>query len=313
MSFSRVNVAGWATNQVLTSAQINALDIDHANAADKTTNNDTIAGVWTFQSGAGCVFSPGAGIVLNGSGCLLTGSVNAIQVGVAGGLVTTAAGALCLGGGSADWPTFQGTGGALLRSRTMWQAADQIAGVSCLSGAPLAITAANAKISQVYGFSAGAAGNPVQGSGGFQTTAVSGAVNPYAYLLPLRQLHNGAVSGATLQTATIQLIGSASGGLPAVMPAIGIFRTSATTSVSGAVSLLAAGSPTGYQSDTSGSLGAYSTLHTITYTPTQNNLIDTTQYNYYMVILDGCSTNATVGAIYFGVSLSFVFISNMGW
>jgi len=34
MSFSRANVLGWALYEVLTSAQMNALDIDHANAID---------------------------------------------------------------------------------------------------------------------------------------------------------------------------------------------------------------------------------------------------------------------------------------
>lgn len=36
MAFSRIKGSGWAVNEILTSAQISALDIDHANAVDKT-------------------------------------------------------------------------------------------------------------------------------------------------------------------------------------------------------------------------------------------------------------------------------------
>lgn len=41
MSFSRVNALGWGLFEELTSAQMNALDIDHANALD-TSADDTI-------------------------------------------------------------------------------------------------------------------------------------------------------------------------------------------------------------------------------------------------------------------------------
>ena len=42
MAFTRVKPDGWAVNEELTSAQANALDIDHANAVDKT--GDVITG-----------------------------------------------------------------------------------------------------------------------------------------------------------------------------------------------------------------------------------------------------------------------------
>lgn len=43
MTFSRVKPSGWALNEKLTSAQANALDIDHANALDKV-GGDTLTG-----------------------------------------------------------------------------------------------------------------------------------------------------------------------------------------------------------------------------------------------------------------------------
>ena len=58
MTFARVKPDGWAVNEELSSAQINALDIDHADAVDKT--GDTVPGVIEFDSGAEIVLNLGA-------------------------------------------------------------------------------------------------------------------------------------------------------------------------------------------------------------------------------------------------------------
>lgn len=51
MSFNKIKPAGWAVNEKLTSAQMNALDTDHANAIDKT--GDTVEGVIEFDGSSG--------------------------------------------------------------------------------------------------------------------------------------------------------------------------------------------------------------------------------------------------------------------
>lgn len=48
MSFTRAKPLGWAFGEILTSAQMNALDTDHANAIDKT--GDSITGALTFSN-----------------------------------------------------------------------------------------------------------------------------------------------------------------------------------------------------------------------------------------------------------------------
>ena len=66
MSFSRVKPGGWAANEKLSSAQQNQLDIDHANAVDKT--GDSITGEVGFLGGSSAVMASGSMLKLaNGS------------------------------------------------------------------------------------------------------------------------------------------------------------------------------------------------------------------------------------------------------
>lgn len=52
MAFTRINGGSWAVGDKLTSAQANSLDVDHANAVDKTVAGDTLSGV-LVTAGAG--------------------------------------------------------------------------------------------------------------------------------------------------------------------------------------------------------------------------------------------------------------------
>jgi hypothetical protein len=54
--FARVKIGGWAVNEVLTSAQMNGLDIDHANAIDGAGGS------------AGTPYTPSTEIDINGAG-----------------------------------------------------------------------------------------------------------------------------------------------------------------------------------------------------------------------------------------------------
>jgi hypothetical protein len=84
MAFARINGPGWATNDKLSSSQINALDIDHAAAVD---------------GGAGGTYAPSAPIIVGGSGMqvpsgatwhVLSGGTLNVD---SGGVLTVAAGA----------------------------------------------------------------------------------------------------------------------------------------------------------------------------------------------------------------------------
>lgn len=81
MSFNRTKVSGWAFGEILTSAQMNSLDTDHANAID---------GV------GGGVYSPSAEIEIADGGLHLTGGsfVSEVGLGVSAGLAIFADGIL---------------------------------------------------------------------------------------------------------------------------------------------------------------------------------------------------------------------------
>lgn len=50
MSFTRAKPAGWSSGDTFTAAQANAIDVDHANALDKTSAGDTISGILTLST-----------------------------------------------------------------------------------------------------------------------------------------------------------------------------------------------------------------------------------------------------------------------
>lgn len=87
MSFSRVKPGNWTLNEKLTSAQQNLLDIDHANAVDKTgdTVPGTIGVAGALQINSGGAFTALAGSsVTMGAGSLVQlspGGINNLIVG----------------------------------------------------------------------------------------------------------------------------------------------------------------------------------------------------------------------------------------
>lgn len=281
MSFTRANPTGWGTGSIFTSSQCNQIDQDHANAADKSTANDTIVGTWTFSAST--------------SGIVLSGTTAGIESGLAGGVRSTVAGGIQLAGGSTDWPTF-----SAVRTRLVQVGGDLVAGVT------------DSLVPQGGGFAANwgmySANAPkIPGlSGGMITTAVNTATaNVYGYYLPLASaLHNG----ATLTSATLQMIG-ASGhtALPATMPAFGIFRYS----ISGGTGFQALASGSGYAVDPTTVLSTYNGYHAWSQALNQNNVIDRTAYGYAAVIWDEGYTNALAGNVYLGVSLSYGSIADM--
>lgn len=66
MSISRIKPTGWAINEKLTSAQMNQLDIDHANSLDKTIAGDTISGPITMSSTSSLTFNNGSDLNISG-------------------------------------------------------------------------------------------------------------------------------------------------------------------------------------------------------------------------------------------------------
>lgn len=112
MSFSLVNT--WAVGDQLTSAQINQLAGYVADALDKSTAGDSIAGTVTFTgagkirtsssdqievaNGNGLIVSASSGIVTTGSGSITSTTASGINTAVAGGIVPLVAGGITDGG-----------------------------------------------------------------------------------------------------------------------------------------------------------------------------------------------------------------------
>src|SRR5580704_12436882 len=94
MAFTRVNPSGWAIGAKLTSAQQNQLDIDHANALDKSAAGDTLLGVVVLGPGAQLVAANAANIVASGENAIESSSYLGINATVAGAIIASAAGAI---------------------------------------------------------------------------------------------------------------------------------------------------------------------------------------------------------------------------
>ncbi|MRG98200.1 hypothetical protein [Polyangium spumosum] len=96
MSFTRIKPGGWAVNEKLTSAQQNQLDIDHANAVDKT--GDTVEGLITFQGGGGITIATGGFLTISGGSLNISGAGNSINLLSGASLTTDATSPVSFGG-----------------------------------------------------------------------------------------------------------------------------------------------------------------------------------------------------------------------
>ena len=287
MTFSRVNPPGWGTGAIFQSSQLNQLDIDHANALDKSAAGDTLAGVITMASGSEIVVGSGAVIAGNATAGISGAVANAIQSATPGGIG--------LGGGSTDWPTFytSGTSTPAPRTRSLW-----VPGDACCSRS--SSVGNSGSLSSTY--TVGAAPN-TNLTGGFITNTVSTSNgNGYAYYLPLgRGVHNG----ATLTGAVLYVNPNTSHTvLPSYLPGFALYAIQLGT-------LTITSLTAGFAPDLSGTIALYKTPHTITATISGTPVIDTSQYAYYALIIDeGDAANALNGNIYPGIKLTYS-VSNM--
>ena len=81
MSFTRVNPGGWSVGAKLTSSQMNQLDIDHANALDKTTAGDTLSGPIAMASTATITASTAGNIIASVAGGIAAGVTGGFKIG----------------------------------------------------------------------------------------------------------------------------------------------------------------------------------------------------------------------------------------
>ena len=102
-------------------------------------------------------------------------------------------------------------------------------------------------------------------------------------------LNGHVINGATITSALLILNGAAGhGGLPAMMPALGLVRHDHVADTWASLK-----SGTAMVDDTSASVAAYEAIHGITCNADQNNVVDVTTYSYYAIVCNEGDVNAT--------------------
>lgn len=133
----------------------------------------------------------------------------------------------------------------------------------------------------------------------------AGSDAAYQFYLPISAY---LAHGAALTSAVLTLDpNDGHAGLPQCMPKFAIARAAALAS-SAPVSLISTGG--GFATDAAADAAAFDALHTITFTPNQNNTIDLEQYTYYACIQDEGGTNSDIAGRYLSLKLTYT-LSNV--
>jgi hypothetical protein len=243
MSFTRIKPGNWAVNEKLTSAQMNAIDVDHANALDKSVAGDTI------------------------SGAIAIASTGKIQASAAGALIqTTTGGRIQLGDN--DYPTFSAT-------RSISRALPII----IQQGPNFNWTVTNE----------GSTSNSLGVSGYMDITAAL-------------------IDGSTLSSVDVYFsVGAAHSGVPIALPLLAVYRRVIT-----APNPASLGNAVYSPTPSSGAIWTNAgNTNTWNVPCTTNNVIDRSQYCYFVALTDESGANAIVGNVYQALRLNMTAIADM--
>lgn len=211
-------------------------------------------------------------ISLAGGGAILLSGAGQLVVGAAGAMTTSVAGGFVLAGGATDYPTFSAA-----RSRTIVQ------------------PAAPSYIDGTVWHGANSAPTGVQGTG----TGASIAI-------PIYGLHNGStLTQVAMQVIVVSHVG---GTLTTTLPKLDVRRIQIGANAS--VSLLSGG-PTSATAASDSAWYNSGNAQTWSCTPNQNNVIDTTQYLYYVVLTDENGYAGGSGDFYGPMSATYSAIADM--
>lgn len=312
MSFTRVNPPGFAVGDVLTSAQMNSLDIDHANALDKTSAGDTLNGVVTISGSGQIVVTTSQGIkattgsiVSTGAGGIGTTAVTGITTSVANGIGPGIAGGISDGG-------FAGG----IRAITAGGIQSSVVGGIQLAGGATDWVSFSATRGHAMSFSPKPQGTvdgtnwsmPSSGSGLPQLTSLTTTAQPILLELPL---HDG---GTLFQIAVYFIVGNTHTSAPATPPTIDIRRATIASFGGSTVSLFSTG-PQPFFSAGSPPSGATwyngGLIQAFAPTANQNNVINRSTYVYFMVLTDEAGTGSHTSNDYVGFQVSYTGIPNM--
>lgn len=273
MSSVRVKGAGWSSNEKFTSAQATQLDINAANALDKTVAGDSLFGFIAMQSTAR--------IDMSAVGATISASIYAAFVGNAvASIVSGTPGAIALAGGATDYPTYESATG-LSQPRSFTRTAPLTA------------------LSVAAGWAVGG-GTPLVFVGPATTTTQQ-------FALP------SLWQGATLSTVSCVLTVSSHSVVPVNLPTISVFRVSLTNAGVPVVAKLASSDPQAFTpTPGSGSAWfAAGFNQSLTYTTNQNNVIDNTKYTYYVNVVDENGSGSVSGNSYYAFMLGYTAVTDM--
>lgn len=277
MSFTRVNPTGWAVGDTLTSSQMNALDVDHANALDKTSAGDTISGPILLGTGGSITTSAANQIVTNAARSIVVATNQGLVATVPGAIQSTDPGAICLNGGATDWLEY-GTGHSYAYNQSFWGAL-----LTAVTGS---------------GFSSpGQIDGRIVGDG-------AGAIAQ----MPIQRVYHG--STLTAVKLWVWVTGTHTS-VPATFPKFGVFLSQSAGSggalpPSTPMAMLSTGG--GFASFSAGSASAWNNggqVQSLTLTPDQNNVIDVTSYTYWVQLNDETGTGALAGNTYTAFQFTF--------
>lgn len=227
-------------------------------------------------------------------GVITTTGGGSFQASTVGGIRSTAPQGIALAGGATDWPTF-GVAGAAPRTKSRWY--------------PIQIL--NALVPGWGIFNNSSPPAPLPGLPFNQLIGPGGGSisKPQTILLP--PLHQGATLSTVTLAFSIATFVTPWAGQPGTQLAIDVLRMGPMTSITPAVVSLSSTTPNSAQSPGAISLTG-GIVQSFTYTATQNNVIDQTQYQYIVQITDAYGTNAVANtALYWSLQLGYTAIANM--
>lgn len=277
MAFTRVNPAGWAVSDKLTSAQINTLDTDHAGALDKRSGQtDTLLSSVTV-SGAGQITANSSAAILSSVANGITSNVvGGIQAAVAAGIQSTAAGGIQLAGGTLDWPTFQ-------FARSYSQIVPPVL-VYYLGTLPQ------------------------------QTSILTALGSGASYTFSFRPHHGATINTVTMVFAVGQGHAQVPVGLPSLIVYRGQDLTTTGVAVASetAASLRAAGAAVLVPApNTAAGYFASGNVQPLVFTADQNAVVDRAKFQYFITVQDENGTGSLSGNKFLGFIVNYSAIPNM--
>jgi hypothetical protein len=291
---------------------MNNLDIDHAKALDKSTAGDTLSGAIVMASTASIIADNASNIIANVAGAIVPTIAGAISDGgIAGGIQATIAGGIntTVPGGISDG----GIAGGIAASRSGGIASGVSGGIKLTGNTAdwigYSATRTVNRIQQLIPLWGTTTGWTEQTS--FPQALVGPATSQFIPI-PLTQVMGGQVNGAALTTVTLcMIVAQSHSNVPATMPTLNILRASYAPAGSvGDVSLFSGGAQSIAAPGSGAAWYASGNVQQFTFTPNQDNVIDTSQYTYVLNLVDENGSGALSGNNYFWVLLTFTGIAN---